>query len=336
MRGQKRESPVLWLIIPCYNEEKVLPIMAPVFLAKLQSLIATGRIDEESRILFINDGSSDGTWAIITALAGVDAHYVGISQSRNRGHQNAVLAGLMEAKDRCDITVSMDCDGQDDVNALDQMLEEYAGGCEVVYGVRSNRDSDSWFKRSTAQGFYKFLNFMGVEVVYNHADYRLVSSRVLQHLAEFKEVNIFLRGMIPLVGFKSTSVFYERHSRMAGESHYPLSKMMALAFDGITSLSIKPISMIAGLGAVIGVGGFLGILWAVLGAMMGSTVTGWASMLCVICFLGGIQLISLSIIGEYVGKAYMESKHRPRYIISERTYLSPDDRDGPCLEVKHG
>ena len=282
------------------------------------------KISNSSRILFVNDGSKDQTWNLIEKLSKENEHYIGISQSRNRGHQNAVLAGLMEAKDCCDITISIDCDGQDDISAMEDMVDEYLKGSEIVYGVRSNRDSDTWFKRTTAQGFYKFLSMMGVETVYNHADYRLISSRVLQHFAEFKEVNIFLRGMIPLVGFKSTAVYYERHERGAGESHYPLKKMLSLAFEGITSLSTKPISMIVGLGFVISAFSFVGIIWAIVMAVMGLLVAGWASTICSVCFLGGIQLLSLGIIGEYVGKTYMETKHRPRYIISDRTYGKDD------------
>ena len=225
----------------------------------------------------------------------------------------------MEAKDCCDITISIDCDGQDDINAMDQMIEEYYDGCEIVYGVRSNREKDTIFKRCTAQGFYKFLNAMGAEVVYNHADYRLVSSRVLQEFANYKEVNLFLRGMFPLVGFKSTSVYYERHERIAGESHYPLRKMLALAFDGITSLSVKPIRMITELGIIIAMLSFAGVIWSIVMALLGRTVAGWASMVCIVAFIGGVQLICTGVIGEYIGKIYMEVKHRPRYIISERT-----------------
>ena len=310
---------ILYIVVPCYNEEKVLPITSGMFLEKVQKLIQAEKIDEKSRIMFVNDGSKDRTWEIILELAKKDEHFIGISQSRNRGHQNAVLAGLMEAKDCCDITISIDCDGQDDINAMDQMVEEYYDGCEIVYGVRSNREKDTIFKRCTAQGFYKFLNAMGAEVVYNHADYRLVSSRVLQEFANYKEVNLFLRGMFPLVGFKSTSVYYERHERIAGESHYPLRKMLALAFDGITSLSVKPIRMITELGIIIAMLSFAGVIWSIVMALLGRTVAGWASMVCIAAFIGGVQLICTGVIGEYIGKIYMEVKHRPRYIISERT-----------------
>ena len=311
--------PVLYIVIPCYNEKEVLPITSGMFLNKLNQLIGQGKIAEESRILFIDDGSKDTTWELIRGFAAQDPHFAGIKQSRNRGHQNAVLAGLMEAKDKCDITISIDCDGQDDINAMDEMVDAYLDSCEIVYGVRNNRDTDTFFKRFTAESFYKLMNRMGVESVYNHADYRLVSSRVLQSFAEFKEVNIFLRGMFPLVGFKSTSVFYKREERLAGKSHYPLKKMLALAIDGITSLSIKPIRLITGLGFLASFISFIGIIWSLIAYLCGNTVTGWTSTACIICFMGGIQLLSLGIIGEYVGKIYMESKHRPRFIISERT-----------------
>ena len=323
-RGIKMKTPILWIVIPCYNEEAVLPVTAPMFLDKINQLIAAGKIGDASRILFVNDGSKDKTWEIICNLAEANEHYIGICQSRNRGHQNAVLAGLMEAKQYCDITISIDCDGQDDINAMDEMVEHYLAGSEVVYGVRSKRDTDTFFKRFTAEGFYKLLNMMGAEVVFNHADYRLISSRVLEEFANFHEVNIFLRGMIPLVGFKSSSVYYEHHERLAGESHYPLSKMLALAFDGITSLSVKPITLIATMGVAFGLVGFAGLIWAIITACMGNSVAGWASTVSIICFLGGIQLFSLGVIGQYIGKIYMETKQRPRYIISERTWESSD------------
>lgn len=322
-------KPILWIVIPCYNEQEVLPITAPMFLDKINHLIAAEKIAESSRILFVNDGSKDETWNIIKKLSDEDEHFIGICQSRNRGHQNAVLAGLMEAKDNCDITISIDCDGQDDINAMDEMVDAYLDGCEVVYGVRKSRDKDTWFKRSTAQGFYKLMNSMGAEVVYNHADYRLVSSKVLEHFADFQEVNIFLRGMFPLVGFKSTSVYYDREERLAGESHYPLRKMLGLAFDGITSLSIQPIRLISGLGIFFSIVGFIGVIWAIVIKLIGYSVDGWASTMCIVAFLGGLQLLSLGVIGEYVGKTYMETKHRPRYIISDRTWEEPDeDRKG--------
>lgn len=319
-------KPILYIVIPCYNEEEVLPITCDMFLNKVNELVKIDKISDDSRILFVNDGSKDKTWDIISDLSKKDKHYVGISQSRNRGHQNAVLAGLMEAKDNCDITISIDCDGQDDINAMDQMIDEYLKGSEIVYGVRSKRETDTFFKRFTAEGFYKLLNWMGAEVVFNHADYRLVSSRVLQEFKNYKEVNIFLRGMFPLVGFKSTSVYYERHERIAGESHYPLKKMLALAFDGITSLSIKPIRMITGLGTFIAILSFVGVIWSFIMAIIGKTVAGWASMTSIICFIGGVQLICMGVLGEYIGKIYMEVKARPRYIISDRTFSNKDEQ----------
>ena len=314
------KKPILYIVIPCYNEQEVLPITAPMFLNKLKQLMSDGLISGDSRVMFVNDGSTDGTWDIISKLAAEDEHFIGISQSRNRGHQNALLAGLMEAKDRCDISISIDCDGQDDIDAMDKMIAEYLGGCEVVYGVRSSRETDSFFKRTTAQGFYKLLSAMGAEVVYNHADYRLVSSRVLRELASFKEGNLFLRGMVPLVGFKSTCVEYARCERLAGKSKYPLSKMLSLAADGITSLSAKPLRLITGFGVFVALLSFIGVIWAIISALCGDTVAGWASTTCIVCFVGGVQLICLGIIGEYIGKIYLETKGRPRYIISERTY----------------
>ncbi len=315
-----KKIPSLYIVIPCYNEEQVLPITAPMFKEKLSSLIERKMISDESRVMFVNDGSKDDTWNIIKKLADDDKYFVGISQSRNRGHQNAVLAGLMEAKKYCDITISIDCDGQDDVNAMDEMIELYMQGNEIVYGVRNNRDTDSFFKRFTAQGFYKFINSMGVETVYNHADYRLMSKRVLDEFENFKEVNLFLRGMVPLVGFQSSSVYYKREERIAGESHYPISAMLKLAMNGITSLSIKPIRIISTIGFIVVLLSFIGVIWSVIAHIKGSTVSGWSSIICVICFLGGIQILAIGIIGEYIGRIYMETKARPRYIISEKTY----------------
>lgn len=310
----------LCIVVPCYNEEEVLPVTAPMFREELQRLMDDHGISGDSRILFVDDGSADKTWEIICGLAERDAHFVGIRQSRNRGHQSSVLAGLMEAMEDFALTISIDCDGQDDLRAMEQMVDAYHKGCEVVYGVRSDRRSDSMFKRHTAQGFYRIMRGLGADVVYNHADYRLISSKVLREFADFKEVNLFLRGLIPLVGFPSTCVYYERHERLAGKSHYPLKKMLALAFDGITSLSIKPIHLITGLGLFVAAVSFLGVLWSVIEFFLGQTVSGWASMTSIICFVSGVQLISLGVIGEYIGKIYLETKNRPRYIISERTY----------------
>lgn len=317
---EARKQPKLIIVVPCYNEQEVLPITAPLFSAKLAQLAEAGKISGESQVLFVNDGSKDRTWEIIQDLARQDRRYTGISQSRNRGHQNAVLAGLMEVKDRCDITISIDCDGQDDINAMDAMVDEYLDGCDVVYGVRSSRETDTFFKRATAQGFYKFLALMGAEVVYNHADYRLISARVLRELANYREVNLFLRGLVPLVGFKSGTVAYARAERLAGESHYPLSKMLALAVDGVTSLSVRPLRLITGFGVFVALASFIGVLWALITALCGRAMAGWASMTCIVCFVSGVQLICLGIIGEYIGKIYLETKRRPRYIISERTW----------------
>ena len=312
-------KPRLFIVIPCYNEEAVLPITAPMFLGEVNLLVAKDLISPESRILFVNDGSRDKTWDIIQDLSRQNSVYSGISLSRNRGHQNALLAGLMAAKDRCDITISIDCDGQDDIGAMEEMVREYHGGCEVVYGVRSSRETDTFFKRFTAEGFYHFMKAMGADIVFNHADYRLVSAKVLKELANFEEVNIFLRGMVPLVGFKSTSVYYARNERLAGSSHYPLKKMLALAFDGITSFSIKPLRLISALGVMMSVISFIGVIWAVCTYIAGVTVSGWPSLICVVCMFSGIQLICLGVVGEYIGKIYMEVKHRPRYIVSQHT-----------------
>ncbi len=317
-------KPLLYIVIPCYNEQEVLPLTAPLFREELARLEEAGKIAPDSRILFVNDGSRDGTWEIIRELSEKDTHFQGLCLSRNRGHQNALLCGLMESREKCDITISIDCDGQDDIRAMDQMVDEYLDGAEIVYGVRSSRETDTFFKRFTAQSFYRLLNWMGADTVYNHADYRLVSARVLKEFANFREVNIFLRGMFPLVGFKSTSVYYERNERMAGKSHYPLKKMLGLAFDGITSLSVKPIRIITGLGVAISFAAFLLILYALIAWIAGRAVAGWASTLIAVALLGGIQLISLGVLGEYIGKIFLETKQRPRYIVSERTAGAPE------------
>ncbi len=320
-------KPILYIVIPCYNEEEVLPITSGMFLAKIRELASKQKISEESRVLFVDDGSKDRTWEIIRKLSEEDPHYLGISQSRNRGHQNALLAGLMTAKEYCDITISIDCDGQDDINAMDLMVDEYLSGSEVVYGVRAKRTTDSFFKRTTAQGFYKFLNIMGAEVVYNHADYRLMSKKALNAFADFEEVNLYLRGLVPLVGFKSSSVYYDRNERIAGSSHYPLHKMLSLAFDGITSLSVRPIHLITMLGGGCSFLGFLGIIYALVSHFTQHTVSGWTSLAVIILFMGGVQLISLGVLGEYIGKIYMETKRRPRYIISETTWDAENGKD---------
>lgn len=312
-------KPILYIVIPCFNEQEVLPKTAPLFLEQLKKLERGGKISYKSRILFVDDGSRDNTWDIISKLSSEQDEFKGIALSRNRGHQNALLAGLMEAKGNCDITISIDCDGQDDISVMEKMVDEYLGGAEIVYGVRNNRSKDGFFKRHSAQGFYRFMQRMGAEVVYNHADYRLISSRALEELAKFGEVNIFLRGMVPLVGFKSTCVYYERNERIAGKGHYPLKKMISLALNGITSLSIKPIRIITILGFIVAIISGAGVLWSVITALLGKTVAGWASTVSIVCFLGGIQLLSLGVIGEYIGKVYLEVKNRPKYIIAERT-----------------
>ncbi len=317
--NKEKKLPILYLIAPCYNEEAVLPITYKLFEDKLIQLIDEGKISKDSRTLFVNDGSSDSTWQIICDLAKEHKLIKGICLSRNRGHQNALLAGLMEAKDLCDVTVTLDCDGQHDINAVDVMLEKYAEGNEVVYGVRNSRTGDSLFKKTFSELYYKLINALGGEVINNHADYRLVSSKVLNAFEDFHEVNIFLRGLFPLVGFKSTTINYDQFDRAAGKSHYSLSKMLTLAIDGITSLSIKPIRIITGIGILVAFVSFIGVLYSIVTFFAGKTVPGWASMTCTLCFVSGIQLISLGIIGEYVGKTYMETKQRPRYIISDRT-----------------
>ena len=312
--------PVLYIIVPCYNEESVLPITVPFFIEKLKGLIKKEKVDQESRVLFVNDGSKDETWNLINQFAANEILVEGISLSRNKGHQNALLAGLMEAKKFADITISIDCDGQDDIEVMDEMINEYYEGCEIVYGVRSNRNTDSFFKKNSAQIYYKLLEKLGGEIVYNHADYRLVSKRVLDEFENYKEVNLFLRGMFPMVGFKSTCVYYEREERIAGESHYPLTKMVALAFNGITNLSVKPIRIITGLGIFFALFSLAMIIWVLVAHFYDSTVPGWSSSVIIVCLIGGIQLISLGVIGEYIGKIYLETKSRPRYIISERTW----------------
>ena len=309
----------LVIVIPCYNEEKVLRVTAPLFLQELDIMIKEGRICKDSSILFVDDGSKDSTWEIIQSLNGEDKRYTGIKLSRNRGHQNALLAGLMEASEYADITISIDCDGQDDIRAMEKMVDEYKCGCEIVYGVRSKRDKDSFLKRFTAETYYKVLKGLGADIVFNHADYRLLSKRVVEEMKNYKEVNLFLRGMIPLVGFKSTSVYYERNERLAGETHYSLSKMLGLAFDGITSLSTKPLHIISLLGCIVAFISFLGIIWAVIGGIKGETIAGWASLISIVCFFSGIQLICLGVLGEYIGKIYLEVKERPRYIIEKKT-----------------
>lgn len=316
----KSKKKTLYLVIPCYNEEAVLPKTYKQFVNKINELVKKGRINSGSKVLFVNDGSKDNTWNILKKLSKNNKCVEAISLSRNRGHQNALLAGLMEAKKMCDITITLDCDGQHDINAVNEMLDKYDEGYEIVYGVRNNRTGDSFFKKTFSELYYKLLNSLGGEIITNHADYRLVSSKVLNEFKDFKEVNIFLRGLFPLVGFKSTTIKYNQLDREAGSSHYSLKKMLTLAIDGITSLSITPIRLITGVGAIVALLSFIGVIYTLIVYFMGKTVQGWASMTCIICFVSGIQLISLGIIGEYVGKTYLETKQRPRYIISEKTY----------------
>ncbi len=321
-------APILYIVIPCYNEGTVLPVTHALFAGKLSALIQNGEISEKSRVLFVDDGSKDNTWAVISDLCAKNPQFEGLKLSRNQGHQNALLAGLMTAKNYADITVSIDCDGQDDVDAMDKMLEEYKDGAEIVYGVRAARDTDTVFKRTTAKWYYKILNLLGAEVVYNHADYRLMSRRALEALEQFHEVNLFLRGLIPLVGFKSSSVYYDRKARVAGESHYPLSKMLSLGFNGVTSLSVRPLKLITGLGFLMSLVSLIAVAVTVIIKLFGYTVQGWTSLLCVIFLLGGIQIFCLGVIGEYIGKMYAETKARPRYIIEKNTLENTKDADG--------
>ena len=310
-----RADNTLYVVVPCYREEAVLPETAKRLGAKLRGLIAEGKISDRSRALFVNDGSKDRTWEIIQALHAEDHLFSGVNLSRNRGHQNALLAGLTTAARFADVTISMDADLQDDINAMDRMLDAYHAGCDVVYGVRSSRKTDTFFKRFTAEAFYKLMRGMGVDIVFNHADYRLMSRRAVEGLCEFHEVNLFLRGMVPLVGFISTTVEYERAPRFAGESKYPLKKMLAFALDGITSFSVKPLRLILSVGLVIFLLSIVMLLWTLIRRIAGHTVTGWASLMWSIWMIGGIQLLSLGVIGEYIGKVYGESKRRPRFII---------------------
>ncbi|MDS0528175.1 glycosyltransferase family 2 protein [Clostridium sp. SHJSY1] len=307
----------LYLVIPCYNEEEVLHETAKRLLEKIELMMENGSISGSSKIMFVNDGSKDKTWDIINELHNENEIFSGVNLSRNRGHQNALLAGLMTAKEHSDMTISLDADLQDDINVIDKFVEEYYKGSDIVYGVRSSRATDTFFKRTTALGFYKFMSILGADVMYNHADYRLMSKRALEGLSQFKEVNLFLRGLVPLVGYKYSVVEYERHERFAGESKYPLKKMIAFALDGITSLSIKPIRIITGLGFFIFIMSFIALIYSVVVKLLGKASLGWASIVVSIWMIGGIQLLCLGVIGEYVGKIYNETKQRPRFIIDE-------------------
>ena len=310
-------SDVLYIVVPCYNEEEVLPETSRRLKEKMEALVAAGTISGGSRILFVNDGSRDRTWELIAGLHEADPIFSGVDLTRNRGHQNALLAGLMTTKDRCDMAISMDADLQDDVDAVDKMIEEYHAGCDIVYGVRSSRKKDTFFKRFTAEGFYRVMNLLGAETVFNHADYRLMSRRALEGLSQFKEANLFLRGMVPMIGYRSGTVEYERGERFAGESKYPLKKMLAFAMEGITSLSVKPLRMITGLGALIFLIAAVMLAYSVYRWAVGDTVLGWASLMCSVWAIGGLILLSLGVIGEYIGKIYLETKGRPRFLIRE-------------------
>lgn len=307
----------LFVVLPCYNEEEVLGETSKRLLELYGKMISEGTVSPDSKIVFVDDGSRDRTWEIISGLCEQNDTYRGVKLAHNAGHQNALLGGLMTVKDECDCAVSIDADLQDDINVIPEMVKKFDNGCDVVYGVRSERKTDSFFKRTTAQGFYKFMAIMGVDVVYNHADYRLMSRRTLNDLENFKEVNLFLRGLVPLIGYKSDSVYYERAERFAGESKYPLKKMLSFAFDGITSFSVKPIKVLWSMGLIVCIAAVIAAIYTLVSKFFGYTSDGWASLMCSIWFLGGVQLVSIGIIGEYIGKIYKESKARPRYIIEE-------------------
>lgn len=312
-----KKEPILYMVIPCYNEEEVLEETTKQLKKKYEELIKAKKISDKSKVMYVNDGSKDRTWELIKKINKEEKHFTGVTLSRNRGHQNALLGGLMTAKKYADVIISMDADLQDDINAIDGMIDRYHEGCEIVYGVRSARKTDTFFKRVTAEGFYKFMKVLGVDCVYNHADYRLTSKRVLDEFENFKEVNLFLRGMFPLVGFKSDIVYYERNERFAGESKYPLKKMLNFAWDGITSFSVKPLRMICSIGFMILLVSIAIMIYSIVRKVTGNTVDGWTFLSISIWFIGGIQMISLGIIGEYVGKMYSETKQRPRFIIGE-------------------
>lgn len=311
----KKNSNCLYVVIPCYNEEEVLAVTTEKLTEKLNKMIKDKLISKDSKIMYVNDGSKDTTWELITKFNKENNFVTGVNLSRNRGHQNALLAGLMTAKEYADIVISMDADLQDDINVMDKMVKEYNNGCDIVYGVRSARKTDTWFKRTTAEGFYKFMAKLGVEIVYNHADYRLMSKRALNELEKFKEVNLFLRGIIPLIGFKTAKVEYERNERFAGESKYPLKKMLNFAMDGILSFSIKPIRIITTAGFLVSFLSFLLLIYVIIGHFVSNNVTGWTTIVALICFFGGFQILCIGIVGEYIGKIYNETKQRPRFII---------------------
>lgn len=307
----------VYFVIPCYNEEAVLPETTRRMTDKLNAMRAAGLIGEKSRILYVDDGSKDRTWELVSQFNRESPWVEGVKLSHNRGHQHALLCGLMSAMPRCDAAISMDADLQDDIDALDQFVKKFQEGCDVVYGVRNKRDTDTWFKRTTAEGFYKVMQLLGVDVVFNHADYRLMSKRALEALSEYREVNLFLRGIVPLIGYRSDYVYYDRHERFAGESKYPLKKMLSFALDGITSFSVKPLKLISNLGILISVLSILGLLYALISYFAGWAVTGWTAIVCSIWLLGGLQMLCLGVVGGYIGKIYSEVKARPRYRVEE-------------------
>lgn len=314
--------PTVYFVIPCYNEEPVLNETTKRLTDKMNSMISKRLADDKSRILYVDDGSRDKTWQIISALNGQNPMVEGIKLAHNRGHQNAVLAGLMTAMDRCDCAISLDADLQDDTEVIDQFVEKFMEGCDVVYGVRNKRETDTFFKRTTAVGFYKVMKLLGVDVVFNHADYRLMSRRAIEALSEYREVNLFLRGIVPLIGYRSDYVYYDRHERFAGESKYPLKKMLSFAAEGITSFSVKPLKMISSLGIIISLLSVLGLLYALISYITGHAVEGWTAIICSIWLLGGIQMLCLGVVGTYIGKIYSEVKGRPRFKVE--TYLKHD------------
>ncbi len=313
----EKYNDILYIVVPCYNEEAVLHETSKRLKEKMTSLINDGKVSDKSRVIFVNDGSRDKTWEIIEELYNSDDMFGGISLSRNKGHQNALLAGLMTAKEYADITISMDADLQDDINVVDKFVDKYHEGCDIVYGVRSSRKTDTAFKRGTAGMFYKFMRLLGVDIIDNHADYRLISKRALEALSQFREVNLFLRGIVKQIGFKSDIVYYERSERFAGESKYPLKKMLAFAFDGITSFSVKPIRFVTVIGFIVFLVSIGFITYSIVQACLGQTVAGWSSLMCSIWFLSGLQIMALGIVGEYIGKIYTEVKDRPKYIIDK-------------------
>lgn len=321
------KHPTLYIVIPCYNEKEVLPHTVPLFCEELNELINKAKISENSKLLFVDDGSADNTWQVISEYSNKERCIEGILLSRNCGHQNALFAGITEAMDKCDIIITADCDGQDDISAISEMVDKYHEGFDIVYGVRKNRKKDSFFKRTTARLFYKFSKLMGIETVYDHADYRLISSDVAKALSRYTEVNLYLRGIIPLVGFKSTTVQYERKERKNGKSHYSFGRMLSLALNAITGFSVRPLRIISFIGFFVSFLSFVGIIWVLVQHFCGNTVSGWSSTLCILCFVSGVQLVSLGVVGEYIGKIYMEVKARPRYIIARRTEFMGDKNE---------